>query len=106
MKTTKNKIVPSLWFDKEAKEAVNFYVSLFPDTKAAVVTTINDTPSGNVDILNFKLWGQSFMAINAGPMFKINQSISFYVYCGSELEIEKLYCALSEGGIVMMKLDK
>lgn len=106
MKPTKTDIVPHLWFDKEAKEAVSFYVSLFPNSKTTGSTTISDTPSGNADILNFKVWGQDFMAINAGPMFKINQSISFYVYCGSETEIEKLYCALSEGGTVMMKLDK
>src|SRR5436190_15410479 len=106
MKPTKNTIVPHLWFDKQAKEAVNFYVSIFPDTKAAAGTTINDTPSGNADILSFKLWGQDFMAINAGPMFKINQSISFFVYCGSEEMINHLYHKLIEGGKIFLDLEE
>src|SRR5215471_12222854 len=101
-----NTIVPHLWFDKQGREAVDFYVSLFPNSKVLGSTTISDTPSGNADILTFSLWDQDFMAINGGPMFTINPSISFYVYCGSETEIEKLYCSLSEGGNLMMKLDK
>src|SRR5436190_23249178 len=101
MKPTKNTITPYLWFDNQAKDAVNFYVSLFPNSKTTGGATVSDTP-----IVSFNLWGQDFLAMNAGPMFKINPSISFYVYCGSENEIEKLYCALSEGGNVMMKLDK
>jgi len=106
MANNRSKIVPHLWFDKEAVDAVNFYVSIFPDSKVTGKSTITGTPGGGVDILTFHLWGQGFMAINAGPMFKINPSISLYVYCGSVNEIERLYLELSNGGMVMMPLDK
>ena len=62
------KIIPHLWFDKEAKEAAEFYTSLFPDSKVTNVTTLHDTPSGDSDIVSFELAGQSFMAISAGPL--------------------------------------
>jgi predicted 3-demethylubiquinone-9 3-methyltransferase (glyoxalase superfamily) len=106
MTNNTNKIVPHLWFDKEAIEAVNFYVSIFPGSEITGKTVISGTPGGDVDIVTFDLSGNSFMAINAGPMFKINPSISFYVYCGSELEVGRLYNELSNGGMVMMPLDK
>ncbi len=99
-------IVPHLWFDKEAIAAAEFYVSLFPDARVTGKSAVGGTPSGEIDILSFTLQGQKFMAINAGPMFKINPSISFYVYCGSEMEVDRLYAALSEGGNAMMPLDK
>lgn len=101
-----NKIVPHLWFDKEAKEAAEYYASIFPNSAVTNVTTISGTPSGDVDIINFKLWGVEFAAISAGPYFKINPSISFFVYCGSDSKIERLYSKLCEGGIVLMPLDK
>ena len=90
MSSISNKIVPHLWFDKEAKEAANFYVSLFPNSKIKGITTITDTPSGDADIVSFNLWGSDFMAISAGPMFKFNPSISLFVYCGSEKEIDRI----------------
>src|SRR3989338_307369 len=71
------KIIPNLWFDKEAKEAAKFYTSIFSDSGITNVTTLRDTPSGDTDIVSFKLRGQSFMAISAGPLFKINPSVSF-----------------------------
>jgi predicted 3-demethylubiquinone-9 3-methyltransferase (glyoxalase superfamily) len=67
---------------------------------------ISGTPGGDVDIVTFELSGNSFMAINAGPMVKINPSISFYVYCGSDQEVGRLYNELSNGGMVLMPLDK
>lgn len=73
------KIIPHLWFDKEAREATAFYASVFPNSKVTNITTINDTPSGDCDIVNFNLSGQEFMAISAGPYFKLNPSISFMV---------------------------
>jgi len=106
MANNRSKIVPHLWFDKEAIEAANFYVSIFPGSEIIGQTAISGTPGGDVDILTFHLSGQGFMAINAGPMFKINPSISFYVYCGSINEIERFYQELSNGGMVMMPLDK
>jgi predicted 3-demethylubiquinone-9 3-methyltransferase (glyoxalase superfamily) len=99
-------IVSHLWFDKEAVDAAKFYVSLFPDSKLSGITTIGGTPSGNVDILSFSLSGTEFMAINAGPMFKINKATSFFVYCGSDSVIEDFYSKLTEGGSVLMPLDK
>ncbi len=79
------KITPHLWFDKEAKEAAEFYVSVFPGSKITDVTTLNDTPSGSADVVRFELMGQEFMAISAGPLFKFNESISFIVNCEPRL---------------------
>ena len=106
METLATKIVPHIWFDKEAKEAIDFYVSLFPDSKVKRLTSFTSTPSGDVDVLEFSLWGYDFMAINAGPVFTVNPSISFYVYCGSEEIINKLHQELSQNGKIMMPLDK
>lgn len=103
---SKNKLVPHLWFDKEAKEAAEYYASIFRDSEVINVSTISSTPSGEVDIVSFKIWGVEFTAISAGPLFKINPSISFFVYCGSGNEIDRLYKSLSENGTVLMPLDK
>src|SRR5688572_28447682 len=73
------KITPHLWFDQEATEAAEFYTSLFPDSKVTNITTLHDTPSGDSDIVSFERSGQSFMAISAGPLFKFNPSVSFFV---------------------------
>ena len=96
------KITPHLWFDKEAKEATAFYVSLFENSGVKSVTTITDTPSGNCDIVTFDLAGQAFMAISAGPYFKLNPSISFFVVCDNEKEIEALWSRLIDGGRALM----
>ncbi len=106
MTPSNNKIVPNIWFDREAREAVDFYTSLFPDSRITSETVMGGNPSGNVDILTFELRGQEFMAINAGPLFKVNPSVSFFVYCGSENEINRLYEKLSVGGFVLFPLDK
>src|SRR5690606_18169701 len=79
MRDTSKKIVSHLWFDKEAKEATEFYTSIFPHSKITDVRTLRDTPSGDCDIVSFELGGQSFMAISAGPLFKFNPSMSFIV---------------------------
>ena len=63
------KIVPHLWFDKEAREAAAFYCSLFPDSTITSITTLHDTPSGDCDVVSFRLAGHPFMAISAGPLF-------------------------------------
>lgn len=99
------KITPHLWFDNQAKEAVEFYTSLFSNSKIENITTIKDTPSGDCDILSFNLEGEPYMAISAGPYFKINQSISFFVACNTQEEIEKLNQGLSEGGVYLMPYD-
>jgi predicted 3-demethylubiquinone-9 3-methyltransferase (glyoxalase superfamily) len=97
------KIIPHLWFDKEAKEATAFYATLFPDSKVDNVTTITGTPSGDADIVNFTLAGKAFMAISAGPIFKFNPSISLFVTFDNEIEIDTAWNKLSEGGKVLME---
>ena len=80
MPTLKQTIVPHLWYDKEAKEAAEFYTSIFEDSRITNVTTIHDTPSGDADIVSFELLdGQAFMAINGGPVFTFNEAISLMV---------------------------
>ena len=71
------KITLHLWFDKEAKEATALYASLFDDSKIESITVIPNTPSGDCDVVSFKLAGQDFMAISAGPYFKLNPAASF-----------------------------
>jgi predicted 3-demethylubiquinone-9 3-methyltransferase (glyoxalase superfamily) len=106
------KITPHLWFDKEAKDAAEFYTSLFTDSKITNTTTLHNTPSGDADIVSFELAGQSFMAISAGPEFKFNPSVSFFVNFDPSRDkdarknIDALWEGLSEGGIALMPLDK
>jgi predicted 3-demethylubiquinone-9 3-methyltransferase (glyoxalase superfamily) len=95
MATIKQKIVPHLWFDKEAKEAAEFYTSIFPESKITNITTLHDTPSGDCDVVSFELSGQPFMAISAGPLFKFNEAISFRVYCETQDEIDNYWEKLS-----------
>ena len=89
------KITPHLWFDKEAKEAAEFYVSVFPNSKITNITTLHDTPSGDADSISFELNGQPFMAISAGPLFKFNESISFMIPCETQAEIDYYWEKLS-----------
>jgi predicted 3-demethylubiquinone-9 3-methyltransferase (glyoxalase superfamily) len=93
--STIQKITPHLWYNKEAAEAAAFYVSIFPQSKITDVTTINNTPVGSTDIVSFELMGQQFMAINAGPMFRFNESISFMVNCENQDEIDYYWAKLS-----------
>ena len=88
-------ITPHLWFDKEAKEAAEFYVSIFPNSKIISAQTIHNTPSGDSEIVSFELFGQPFMAISAGPFFKFNESISFIVPCENQKEIDFFWEKLS-----------
>lgn len=99
------KITPHLWYDKEAVEATALYASVFPDSKISNVNTIKDTPSGDTDIVSFELFGQPFMAISAGPLFKFNPSISFMVICETKEEVDDFWGKLSEGGSPLMPLD-
>ncbi len=107
-----SRITPHLWYDKEAKEAAEFYVSIFPDSKVTNVTTIKDTPSGDTDSVSFTLGGQSFMAISAGPFFKLNPSISFMVGFDPQQDrnaaknLDEAWSRLAEGGRVLMPLQK
>lgn len=107
------KIIPHLWFDKEAKEAAEFYVSAFGQgSDVTHVSTIHDTPSGDCDIVSFNLAGFEFMAISAGPYFKINPSVSFMVNfdpskdADAEKNLDALWEKLSDGGTVLMPLQE
>src|SRR5919109_4525176 len=97
-KTITHKITPHLWFDNNAKEASQFYTSIFKDSKIKNVTTLHNTPSGTVEIFTVELLGQEFTLINAGPLFKFNPSISFLVACSTKEEVDELWKKLSEGG--------
>ena len=100
------KITPHLWYDKEALEAAEFYAQVFPNSKINSKTVIHNTPSGDCDIITFEIMGYEFMSISAGPLFKFNPSISFFVYCETVEEINSLFSKLSEGGQILMPLDK
>jgi predicted 3-demethylubiquinone-9 3-methyltransferase (glyoxalase superfamily) len=102
--TPSAKIVPHLWFADKAVEAAEFYVTLFPDSRVDAVTPIPaDTPSGpagSVQVVEFTLAGQTFMALNAGPLDPFNHAISFIVNCTDQAEVDRLWDALSAGGAV------
>jgi predicted 3-demethylubiquinone-9 3-methyltransferase (glyoxalase superfamily) len=98
-------ITPHLWFDKEAKEAAEFYASLLPQSKITNVTTLHNTPSGDCDLVSFELSGLPFMAISAGPLFRFNPSISFHVKCSTKDEVDAMWKRLSDGGKVRIPLD-
>lgn len=99
------KITPHLWFDKEAREAAELYVSLFPGSKISNLTRLSGTPSGDCDLVTFELAGQPFMAISAGPLFKFNPSVSFHIKCSTKEEVDAVWNQLSPGGKVFMPLD-
>ncbi len=98
MAALKQTIVPHLWYDKEAKEAAEFYTSIFKDSSIKGVTTLSDTPSGTVEVVSFELLGQEFMAMSAGPLFTFNESISFMVKCDTQEEIDYYWDALTADG--------
>ncbi len=100
-----SKIIPHLWYDTQAIQAANFYVSLFENSKIDGVTVIKDTPSGDCDFVYFTLAGQAFSAISAGPYFKLNPSISLTVAFDNEKELRNIWDKLSEGGQPLMPLD-
>ena len=105
-------ITPHLWFDKEAREAADFYCSVFPDSRVDSLVTLHDTPSGDCDVVSFSLAGQPFMAISAGPVFRFNPSVSFFVNFDpardpdAPAKLDALWEALSEGGQALMPLQE
>lgn len=100
-------ITPHLWFDTQAKEAAELYVATFGgDSKIDTVTTLHDTPSGDSGVVSFQLAGQPFMAISAGPVFKFNPAISFFICCETTAEVDTFWEKLSPGGSVLMELGK
>jgi predicted 3-demethylubiquinone-9 3-methyltransferase (glyoxalase superfamily) len=107
------KIIPHIWYDTEAKEAAEFYVSVFErDSQVTNVTMLRNTPSGDTDIVSFRLWGYEFMSISAGPYFKFNPAISFMINLDPSQDsdaatrIDSMWEKLSEGGKVLMPLQE
>ena len=95
------KITPFLWFDGKAEEAMNFYISIFKNSKVVSVTRYGETgpgPKGTVMTAKFELNGQEFIALNGGPQFTFTEAISFVVNCETQQEVDELWERLSEGG--------
>ncbi len=95
------KIVPNLWFDTEAEEAANFYISVFKDSEITEVTHYGEAgprPAGMVLTVTFKLFGQEFLALNGGPDFKFNEAISLSVSCTSQDEVDEYWERLTADG--------
>ena len=95
------KITPFLWFDSNAEEAMNFYISIFKNSKALSVARYGDAgpgPKGTVMVASFELNGQKFTALNGGPRFKFTEAISFVIDCQSQEEVDHYWNSLSEGG--------
>jgi predicted 3-demethylubiquinone-9 3-methyltransferase (glyoxalase superfamily) len=111
MTDIKQRITPSLWFDRQAEEAANFYASTFDDSRVGNVTLagkagfdIHGLPEGTVMNVQFEIAGQRFIAINGGPLFKFNPSISFLVACPTREEVDALWKRLSVLGTSLMEL--
>jgi predicted 3-demethylubiquinone-9 3-methyltransferase (glyoxalase superfamily) len=95
------KITPCLWFDDQAEEAMNFYVSIFKNSKVGTITRFGEGgpgPKGTVMSVTFQLDGQDFLALNGGPLFKFTEAISFFVNCETQHEVDELWEKLSAGG--------
>jgi len=95
------KITPFLWFDNNAEEAANFYVSVFKDSKILSVSRYGDAgpgPKGAIMVAEFQIQGQEFVALNGGPRFKFTEAISFVVNCETQEEVDYFWERLSDGG--------
>ena len=99
------KITPFLWFDNNAEEAVNFYTSIFKNSKILKVARYGEAgskasgrPKGTVMTIEFKLNGQEFTALNGGPIFKFTEAVSFVVNCKTQKEVDHFWEKLSKGG--------
>ena len=95
------KITPFLWFNDRAEEAMNFYVSIFKNSKTVSVSRYGDAgpgPKGSVMVAKFQLDGQDFMALNGGPTFTFSPAVSFVVNCKTQEEVDEYWGKLSAGG--------
>lgn len=113
MATISQKIIPHLWFDDQAEEAVNFYTLLFEDSAIENVSRYGETgkeihgqEAGTVMTVDFELAGYKMIALNGGPHFTFTPAISFFVVGETEAEVDELWDKLSEGGTPLMPLDK
>lgn len=105
MPLTKNPIVPCLWFDNQAEEAVNFYLSIFPNSKITSISRYSEVgrefhgkEPGTVLTVEFSLDGQTFTALNGGPIFKFNEAVSLQIMCDTQAEIDHYWDKLSADG--------
>lgn len=99
------KITPNLWFNTNAEEAVNFYLSVFKNSKISRISRygkegvdIHGMPEGSVMTIEFLLDGQEFVALNGGPHFRFNEAVSFIVNCDTQEEVDHYWSKLGEGG--------
>jgi predicted 3-demethylubiquinone-9 3-methyltransferase (glyoxalase superfamily) len=99
------KITPCLWFDDQAEEAVNFYASIFKDVKVGRIARYDEAgqrvsgrPKGSVMTIEFELFGQQFLALNGGPIFRFTEAISLIVNCESQAEVDHYWEKLTAGG--------
>jgi predicted 3-demethylubiquinone-9 3-methyltransferase (glyoxalase superfamily) len=95
------KITPFLWFNGQAEEAANYYVSIFKNSKILNVARFNEAgpgPKGSVMLVTFELEGQQFMALNGGPQYTISPAFSLFVSCESQSEVDELWAKLTAGG--------
>jgi predicted 3-demethylubiquinone-9 3-methyltransferase (glyoxalase superfamily) len=100
-KTISQKITPFLWFDHQAEEAMNFYTSIFKNSKIKEVTRYSEVgpgPEGSVMTATFELDGIEFVALNAGPHFKFTEAISFVINCKDQKEVDYYWEKLTDGG--------
>jgi len=96
-----SKISPFLWFDSQAEEAANFYVSIFPNSKIGKISRYGEAgpgPKGSVMVVEFELDGQRILALNGGPQFKFTEAISLSVDCKSQEEVDRYWQKLTSGG--------
>jgi predicted 3-demethylubiquinone-9 3-methyltransferase (glyoxalase superfamily) len=97
-----SKIMPCLWYDGQAEEAANFYVTLVPDSRInAVVRSPADNPSmnkGGVLVVEFTLAGQKYAALNGGPLLKFTEAVSFQILCDDQAEVDRLWSAIADNG--------
>src|SRR5690625_4223917 len=107
------KIIPHLWFEDQAEEAVNFYTSLFEEAETGSITRyaeegqdVHGQEAGTVMTVDFELAGFKMIALNGGPHFRFTPAISFYVTCETEEEVDELWQKLSESGTAMMPLEQ
>ena len=105
MAISAKKITPCLWFDTEAEEAANFYVSIFEDSRISGINRyakagheVHGKPAGAVLTVEFEIGGQTFVALNGGPQFKFDEAISVQIHCKDQEEVDYYWSRLSEGG--------
>jgi predicted 3-demethylubiquinone-9 3-methyltransferase (glyoxalase superfamily) len=97
----KQRISPFLWFDRQAEEAANFYVSIFPNSKVSSISRYGEVgpgPKGSVMTVGFELDGLSFTGLNGGPRYKFTEALSLVVHCETQAEVDHYWNKLSAGG--------